>query len=267
MTTTTATETVSIRPLETHEELVAATALFDRIWGRAPGNSVMPFELLRVFAHCGEYVAGAYQGERLVGAAVGFFSVDRGELHLHSHVAGVDPAAQGRNVGFALKQHQRSFALAHGARAITWTFDPLVRRNAYFNISKLGVTVERYLVDFYGRMGDAINGGDESDRLLVSWRVGDQPPAPPRVPEMTDLEAAGAVVVLSEGPDGSPRDRDGDGDLVIARVPEDIVALRASRPQLALTWRHALRRALGERLDGGIRVLAVTHGGWYVLTL
>ena len=56
---------------------------------------------------------------------------------------------------------------------MTWTFDPLVRRNAHFNLAVLGATVDEYLVDFYGPLPDAVNAGDESDRLLVVWPVGD----------------------------------------------------------------------------------------------
>ena len=46
-----------------------------------------------------------------------------------------------------------------------------MRRNAWFNIHVLGAEVHEYLVDFYGPIDDAINAGDESDRLLVAWAV------------------------------------------------------------------------------------------------
>ena len=52
---------------------------------------------------------------------------------------------------------------------MTWTFDPLVRRNAYFNTVKLAARPVNYLVDFYGEMTDEINTGQGSDRLLVQW--------------------------------------------------------------------------------------------------
>ncbi|WP_406315518.1 hypothetical protein [Streptomyces sp. NBC_00118] len=34
---------------------------------------------------------------------------------------------------------------------------------------KLGARPEEYLQSFYGAMDDAINGGDESDRVLTAW--------------------------------------------------------------------------------------------------
>ena len=76
-------------------------------------------------------------------------------------------------MGFALKLHQRAWCLDRGITLMEWTYDPLVARNAYFNLSKLGATVAEYLPDFYGVMGDGINRFDESDRILVHWPLED----------------------------------------------------------------------------------------------
>ena len=54
---------------------------------------------------------------------------------------------------------------------IAWTYDPLIRRNAYFNLAKLGARPVEYLPNFYGAMDDAINGGTETDRMLVRWEL------------------------------------------------------------------------------------------------
>ena len=81
------------------------------------------------------------------------------------------PGLTGRHVGFALKLHQRAWALLRGVSEIAWTFDPLVSRNAYFNLVKLGAQPAEYLPNFYGTMLDTINGDDDSDRLLVRWRL------------------------------------------------------------------------------------------------
>ena len=80
-----------------------------------------------------------------------------------------------------MKLHQRAWAADHGLAWVTWTFDPLVRRNAWFNIGVLGAEVHEYLVDFYGPIDDSINAGDESDRLLVAWPTSDRAgrPTPP----------------------------------------------------------------------------------------
>ena len=54
----------------------------------------MTIELLRAFSKAGNYVAGAFDGGRLVGACVGFFHAPA-EDALHSHIAGVSPSATG----------------------------------------------------------------------------------------------------------------------------------------------------------------------------
>ena len=69
---------------------------------------------------------------------------------------------RGHQVGHALKMHQRRWALERGLSTITWTFDPLVARNAYFNLAKLGATPVHYYEDFYGELGDEL-GGDAPD--------------------------------------------------------------------------------------------------------
>src|SRR5215471_4871048 len=123
-----------------------AAALLNRIWGTGDEHVVDP-GTMRALAHIGNYVAGAYDGDTLVGASVGFFAADG---HLHSHVTGIAPEHQGHGVGRALKLHQRDWALARGRTAISWTFDPLIARNAYFNLHTLGATAVEYLPDFCG---------------------------------------------------------------------------------------------------------------------
>ena len=63
------------------------------------------------------------------------------------------PARPGRACWFALKQHQRAWALSQGIREVTWTFDPLVRGNARFNLVKLGAVAVSYLARLLRRDG------------------------------------------------------------------------------------------------------------------
>ena len=69
------------------------------------------------------------------------------ELHMHSHILGVLPGSETHGLGFDLKQHQRRWCLARGVTVMEWTTDPLVRRNAYFNVTKLGAEAPTYLVN------------------------------------------------------------------------------------------------------------------------
>jgi predicted GNAT superfamily acetyltransferase len=138
-----------------------------------------------------------------------------------------------------------------------WTFDPLVGRNARFNLVKLGAVGTDYLVDFYGPMADGVNAGDESDRLTVTWDL----TAPVRPYEPGDREGA---PVTRRAPDGGPLAHR-DGDRVWCRVPDDIVALRAADPALALRWRHAVREVFTEAFAGGLTATGMSRDGWYTL--
>jgi predicted GNAT superfamily acetyltransferase len=160
-----------ISELKELEELRELEALFASIWER-PDEPPISADLLRALAHSGNYVTGARTGGRLVGGLVGWLGGDpRHELHMHSHILGVDAGRQVRGLGFELKQHQRRWCLERGMKRMEWTTDPLVRRNGYFNLSKLGARAREYLVNFYGAMADGLNAGEESDRLLIGWQL------------------------------------------------------------------------------------------------
>jgi predicted GNAT superfamily acetyltransferase len=247
---------IEIRELSTPADTIAAAELFDSIWH---DPTLLHPELMLVFAATGNYVAGAYLESTLVGASVAFFT---GALPraLHSHVAGVADGMRNRGVGLALKLHQRDWALRRGVETIGWTVDPLVRRNIYFNLAKLGATVAAYRQEFYGTMTDAVNAGDASDRLLLAWDLTADPPGvgvPPdgTRPLLTVGDNDEPVVATVTGPDLS------------CALPDDIVAMRRTSPPLARAWRHALRDTLGAALDHGYRVTGVSKDGAYLLTL
>jgi predicted GNAT superfamily acetyltransferase len=269
---------VEVRELHEVAELRQAQRLFEEIWRPAPGNPPpVTAELLRALAHAGNYVAGAWAGERLAGACMGFLSLPGAQaqqpagLALHSHIAGVAPATQRHGVGFALKAHQRAWALARGLRLAVWTFDPLVARNAWFNLTKLAAEATGYLPDFYGPMTDAINAGEESDRLLVAWRLDDPRVAAacsgsPSEPDPEALRAAGAAVALGQDADGLPVPAGPtQAPVLLVRVPGDVEELRGRDPAAARRWRHAVRQTLGELLAGGATVTGFARPGGYVV--
>ena len=251
---------VEVRLLDGTAGFEATGRLFGSIWG--PESTPMSSELMRAFAHAGNYVAAAYDGDGVLGGCVGFFGPP-GSRTMHSHVAGVAPAARGRNIGYALKLHQHAWALDHDVREITWTFDPLVRRNAYFNIAKLGALPAAYLPNFYGAMADGINAGQDSDRLLMSWSVD-----PQLRPARRDTQPVGARVLLDEDDAGGPlpaSGADGSTRCLLVRVPRDIEDLRRREPALARAWRVAVRDRLGALLLDGGRVTGFTRSGFYVV--
>jgi len=253
------------------EDLQRLCALVDEIWHPEPTNPPVTAEFLRALAHAGNYVAAAFADDQLVGACAGFFAPPASRA-MHSHIAGVSPRLGGRHVGFALKLHQRAWALARDVSTITWTFDPLVCRNAYFNVVKLGATPAEYLPDFYGVMDDLINAGDDSDRLLVHWPLtADSVALASRGAgsgaDASLLRAAGAAVALDSDADGLPaiRDTDPRATTVLVRVPLDIETVRRQHETVARRWRHAVRQVLGGLMSDGARVAGFDRSGWYVV--
>jgi predicted GNAT superfamily acetyltransferase len=259
---------VSVRDLTHLAELNQVVTLFATIWGRAT-NPPVTIELLRAFTKAGNYVAGAFEADRLVGACVGFVHAPVSDA-LHSHIAGVSVSAIGRSVGFALKQHQRAWALAHDLSEIAWTFDPLVARNAYFNLVKLAARPTEYLTNFYGPMIDAINGDQDSDRLLVRWSLRDRAVVRASTGDAVsavaeDEVAAGAVLALGVAADGGPVPGRLDGAVSLVAVPRDVERLRATDPVMARRWRLAVREALTGLVDAGGRIDGFDRAGWYVV--
>lgn len=260
---------------EVHEidQLQELNRVIDAVWHRE-GDAVA-MEMLRALAHSGNCILAARSGGRMVGASVSFRGVHEGRPTLHSHITGIVPGCQQRGAGLALKLRQRAWALANGIDAATWTFDPLVARNAHFNLTKLGAESADYLVDFYGPLRDHANAGDATDRLLAVWRL-----TSPRVvralsgrartPTVEALRGEGAPAVLDLGPDGRPvlAGLKGVGvglaTPVLARIPDDILAVRSADPSRAGAWRSALREVMTTLFARGLRPVGALAPGWYV---
>lgn len=165
----TATGDIHIKLIDDMAGHQALARLFAEVWQVPDPTLVIDPETLRAVEFSGNYVAGAFRGDELLGGAVAFAAPDG---HLHSNMAGVAASAQGQGIGFAIKRHQREWALTKGISSIKWTFDPTLHRNARFNLQRLGAVAVRYLPDFYGDMADGLNAGtDPSDRLLADWRI------------------------------------------------------------------------------------------------
>jgi len=238
---------VQVREVSGIAEQADVVRLLTSIWGRSPDNPPVPPELLRAFGKAGNYIAGAFAGDDLVGATIAFHSTP-GRHALHSHIAGVVATHVGRKVGFAMKLHQRGWALARGIDAIEWTFDPLVARNAHFNVAKLRAMPVEYLTNFYGEMTDAINGDDETDRLLVRWDLRDGE---------VEAAAAGHPVAV----DSTARDS------VAIAIPADIERLRLTDLPAARAWRRTVREQFTALLGAGGRVVGFDRTAGYIVRL
>ncbi|WP_309104804.1 GNAT family N-acetyltransferase [Microbacterium sp.] len=226
----------TIRDLDTVELIIDAQGLLDSI--RGP-ERVIDAGTLRALQQAGNYVVGLFDSEdgeeRMVGASIAFFG-EPGRRTMHSHITALIPEYRGRGWGRELKEHQRQWAFSRDVGRVTWTFDPLVARNAHFFLSVLGARVTGYSVNRYGLFGGG-DAGDESDRLDVEWALADiaKPPA------------ADAVVATLQ-------------------IPTDIEAMRVSDPDAAHEWRLRLRDEMEELLGRSLRIAGFDVERGYLFT-
>lgn len=236
-------------------------SIVQALWG--PGQ--LPPSLIRAFDYAGTVILGAEAGGDLVGAVLGFPGLDEG-LHMHSHMLGVLPECQSRGVGYALKLGQRAACLDRGIGEVRWTYDPLVAKNAWFNLVKLGVVATKLHRGFYGEMDDEINRGDRSDRFEVRWRLESE-----RVNRALRGEAAeppaGSIVLDAGGGPDTPRPTETGASPepgAVIRVPIDYQEMRRQDAALAAAWRDASATAFEACFQAGLVASWITRDGRYV---
>ncbi|WP_243726964.1 hypothetical protein [Actinocrispum wychmicini] len=246
---------VRIQPAEDLATLRLVSRFLADVWQTPASRSPLPPDVLRAFVHAGGAVHYARDEDGITAASALIFGPPASSA-VYSTIAAT--RTSGHGVGFALKQAQRAWALDRGATTMVWTFDPLVSRNAHFNLGKLGATAVEYTVDFYGRIDDGVNTDDETDRLTAVWPLAEPPPGP-------RADFGSAELDPRPAPDGEPftaRDETGHW----CRVPLDIVALRRQDQPLAAEWRAAVRDALLPVFDAGFTATGFSRSGWYHLT-
>jgi len=230
---------VQVRRLETLTDQTLGRQIFDQTWAMDSGTEITP-NLLQAMVHSGAYLSGAFIDEKCVGAAFAFPATTEG-LHLHSHMTAVLIKYRDKGIGYSLKIDQWNWAKKNNYKEITWTFDPLVARNAKLNLIKLGVDISAYYPNFYGDMPDALNAGDESDRVMASWKVaGDQP-------------VAKSVIINPDKAD------------TLIKIPEDIVTIRSEDISENLKWRHKVREEFMRAFEKGGKVVGFSANNEYVV--
>ena len=205
------------------------------------GTEITP-NLLQAMVHSGSYLSGAFIENKLVGAAFAFPATNNG-LHLHSHMTAVLDEFRDQGVGYALKIDQWNWAKKNNYSHISWTFDPLVRRNAKLNIAKLGVDISSYHPNFYGDMPDALNAGDESDRLMVSWS--------------TDIDEPKSRELIANP----------ELDDILIEIPEDIVAIRSKNQSESMKWRRLVREQFLAAFEKNGKVVGFSANNEYVVRI
>ena len=215
------------------------------VWGE---NNSISVDVIIAVVHSGGYASLATSDlatkRQVVGGSLAL--VGRHDNKLHSHVTGVKSDLRNSGLGSALKQHQWAWAKENNFDTISWTFDPLVRRNAHFNLVTLGAKVVSYHRDFYGELDDVINSGDSTDRLVVERQV------------------AGCDVA----PHAETINRKDADDLI--ETPQDIVALRQSGESADQALVRNARLAQREKFESAFAaskfVRGFTADGSYVIS-
>ena len=229
-----------IRRIFSLPEQAMCRKIFDSTW--IISGTEITSNLLKAMVHTGSYLSGAFIDNKIVGAAFAFPATNGG-LHLHSHMTAVLPEFRDKGVGYALKIDQWGWAKKNSYSHLSWTYDPLVRRNARLNIAKLGVDISAYHPNFYGDMPDALNAGDESDRLMVSWR--------------TDVDAPRARELIT-----NPEPSD-----ILIEIPEDIVAIRSKNQNESMKWRRQVREQFMAAFEKNGKVIGFSANNEYVVRI
>ena len=165
-------EETTIRECTTIEEFDRCVALQREAFG-LPDLEISPRRHLIVSRQAGGWTLGAFVADRMVGF-VHHLAAVRGdnEIFGYSHVMAVAKDYQNKGVGARLKWAQRERALAEGRKLIKWTWDPMLARNAHFNLNRLGAIVETYADNFYGiDYGAEQVLGLPSDRMSATWNL------------------------------------------------------------------------------------------------
>jgi predicted GNAT superfamily acetyltransferase len=255
-----------IRLLESPEDMTSVEELQRAVW---PGSEtdVVPAHMLITATHNGGLVIGAFLEDQIIGFVFGFPGIEfipDGPRPKHcSHMMGIHPNHRDSGVGFALKRAQWQMVRHQGLDHITWTYDPLLSRNAYLNITKLGAVCNTYRRSEYGHMRDGLNAGLPSDRFQVDWwvntrrverRLGKRPRRPLKLDNFSKAElrplytpTPGAAGFLRLPEHISPLE----GRLALAEIPADFNALKDADFSLARDWRFFSREVFETAFAAG----------------
>lgn len=243
---------VAVHSISSNEDLERLRTTMASIWG---DSIVPPRNLLRGMAMAGCGILLATREREVVGFALGFIGWTP-RLHFHSHQVGVVSGIRSSGVGLSLKMEQRRICLEHGITEIRWTYDPMLRHNAGFNIARLGAEVIEFIPNCYGDRIDQFNMGESTDRVKVSWKLDHE------IEGSAQSEpSAGALVLVDGHPMRSPIEPTSGMSIAI---PDDHLELQVRDPGRAVAWRTAVASAIRDSFDMGLSIASFGKDG-YVL--
>jgi len=255
-----------IRLLESPEDMTLVEELQRLVW---PGSEtdVVPAHVFITVIHNGGLVLGAFLDEQLIGFVFGFpgieFTPDGPRPKHCSHMMGIQPEHRNSGVGFALKRAQWQMVRNQEIDHITWTYDPLLSRNAFLNIAKLGAVCNNYRRSEYGDMRDGLNAGLPSDRFQVDWwvntrrverRLGKRPRGPLKLDDFSKAKLhplytplVGTPGLIRPPEHFSPLE----GHLLLAEIPPDFNTIKNKDFALARDWRFFSREIFETAFNAG----------------
>ncbi|MSO51641.1 MAG: hypothetical protein CK533_09285 [Acidobacterium sp.] len=255
---------IRIRDLKTIDDFRRVVDLEHAVWGYTDSADTVTVPVFIFTVKRGATLIGAFDADdRMVGFAYAVVGMKDGRPMLWSHMTGVLPDYRG-GLGYRLKLEQRARALAQGYELIEWTFDPMQAMNAHLNFTKLGGVVEEYAENFYGESTSALHRGTPTDRLIVSWRIGE-----PHV--IRRLDQTPSLLVRShevgEAPVANVTAIDGEWrvvkslDLTVSErrlwieIPTGFTQMQQQAPERALQWRLHVRQMFQAYFTQGYRAV------------
>lgn len=246
-----AAQSVTIRRIATSAEYDECVVMERETWG-GQFTEVVPATILRISQEVGGVTAGAFAPDgAMLGFVFGITGVRDGELVHWSDMLAVRTGARDLGLGKMLKDFQRDLLLEIGVRRMFWTYDPLVSRNAHFNLERLGARVVEYRRNFYGDdTGSVMHAALGTDRFIVAWDFDDDARHRADADEWTDtpLISSAIPVTLADVP------------RVRVAIPKDIFTLLHADIEAARGWRETTRVALTTYLDRGYSVAGFQRG-------
>jgi predicted GNAT superfamily acetyltransferase len=220
----------TIRECISLDDFQKCVDLEKRVW-KNQDIDVMPVRLYQISRACNAPTIGAFAASgRLVAFGHTTIALRDGRVAYHSHMLAVETGLRDQNLGYKIKLAQRQHALAAGVGLIFWTFDPLISRNAHFNINKLGAILRRYERNYYGQgVSTGFDTEVPTDRVIAEWWV--------------SSDHAKAVLAGE-----NPKAEKVTGEI---EIPDDIDSIRARSASEHLEWRVKVRLEFEAQLAAG----------------
>jgi predicted GNAT superfamily acetyltransferase len=235
-------------------EFAACLEVERAVW-RSSDIDLVPLPLFVVASEIGGQVLGAFDSDRIVGFTLAFPGVRERQPFLHWHMTGVLAAYWNRGIARSLKLFQRQDALSRNIDRIEWTFDPLLVKNACFNLVRLGAIVRRYLPNAYGATTSPLHNGLPTDRLVAEWWL--------RSTRVRHAVSSGSAS-KTKAPSRPARGK----EWVRIRVPPGMDDLARDKPDEAARVQAEIRQEFEHWLGRGYAATSVeldSTGGAYLL--